>query len=53
MRALNRITYCSGGKFDIGIMVNKAEGGIVGYEMGDREFAIKNAIEISPPGVLT
>ena len=34
------------------ITLIKADGEVIGYEMGDRNFAIKNAIEISPPEVL-
>jgi len=50
--SLKNVIYSSGGIFDIGVTINKADGGIIGYEMGDRNFAIKNAIEISPPEVL-
>jgi len=50
--SIRNIVYSSGGSFDIGITLIKADGEVIGYEMGDRNFAIKNAIEISPPEVL-
>ena len=50
--SIKDVVYSSGGTFDIGITLIKSNGEVVGYEMGDRNFAIKNAIEISPPEVL-
>jgi len=50
--SIKNVIYSSGGTFDIGITLIKSDGGVIGYEMGDRNFAIKNAIEISPPEVL-
>jgi len=36
----------------MGITLIKADGGVIGYEMGDREYAIKEAINVSPPETL-
>lgn len=49
---IQNLTFSTGGKFDIGITINNVVGGVTGYEMGDRNCAIKEAIEISPPEVL-
>jgi hypothetical protein len=50
--SIKNVIYSSGGKFDIGLTIIRADGGVIGYEMGQREYAIKGAIEVSPPEVL-
>lgn len=46
------LTYPAGGDFDIGITIIRSDGGVAGYEMGNRQSAIKGAIHISPPEAL-
>lgn len=50
--SITNLTYSAGGDFDIGITVINENGGVVGYEMGNREYVIEKAIHISPPEVL-
>jgi len=49
--SLQNLTYSSGGKFDIGITIIKADGSVIGYGVGDLSYVLKDAIEISPPEV--
>jgi len=49
---IRNVVYGAGGTFDIGITLTEATGKVIGYEMGDRNFAIKNAVNVSPPEVL-
>jgi len=49
---LQNLTYSTGGKFDIGITVTKANGEVIGYGMSDLSYVLKEAIEVSPPETL-
>ena len=50
--SLENLTYSTGGKFDIGITVNKADGGVIGYGMSDLSYVLTDVIEVSPPETL-
>lgn len=50
--SLQKLMYSTGGKFDIGITVYKADGGVIGYGMSDLSYVLKDVIEISPPETL-
>lgn len=50
--SLRDLTYSTGGTFDIGITINKADGGVIGYGMSDLSYVLKEVIEISPPETL-
>jgi hypothetical protein len=46
------LTYTTGGEFDIGITVTYQDGRVIGYGLGNIDFALKKAIRISPPEAL-
>lgn len=46
------LTYGIGGDYDIGFTLNVEKGGVIGWEMGDRSYVIKDAVHISPPEAL-
>jgi hypothetical protein len=50
--SIGNVTYTNGGQFDIGITITTKDGAVIGYGMGDTSFALKNAIQISPPEAL-
>jgi hypothetical protein len=49
---IQNLTYTTGGDFDIGITITDQDGRVIGYGMGNRDYALKNAIKISPPEAL-
>jgi len=49
---MQNLTCKCGGEFDIGITITYQDGKVVGYGLGDTNFALKNAIRISPPEAL-
>lgn len=49
----DNLVFGSGGNFDIGITLQRNNGGIIGYETGMRDYKIDDAIYISPREVLT
>jgi hypothetical protein len=49
---IQKVTYSNGGSFEIGLSINYRNNGLIGYELGDRSYAIQNAIQISPPETL-
>ena len=50
--SIENLTYSSGGDFDIGITIINEDGAVIGYEMGNRQYAIEKAIHVSPPEAL-
>lgn len=49
---IQKLTYPTGGTFDIGITLTNRDGSVVGYGMTDLSYVIKDAIAVSPPEVL-
>lgn len=50
--SIQNLEYTSGGEFDIGITITDQNGTVTGYGVGNTDFALKNAMRISPPEAL-
>ncbi len=48
----NNLIFGSGGYFDLGLTFARSDGNVVGYEVGMRDYEIKDAIYIAPREVL-
>jgi hypothetical protein len=46
------LVYSQGGNFDIGITFQQKGSGVMGYEMGQRNYKIPSVVSISPPEAL-